>query len=236
MSNITTILIVVLLIAYVLFHLNSGRSKHVEEKAYQWWYMPLFALLFVGLMYLIYNKTNFPEWPIIRRIFDEYKVEGVFFLLCAGIWTALEYFLLRSEDIHNKLIVWYRNLFADKRDDKERVLPFPYFIDEKGEVRSRVGQVFYRWTMKMFIILIAVVYIAFYILAAYAHIEFYLKSALALLALLPWWITMFIFVPMQKRKARTMTMTTNAFTATLTNFGNFMWTRLTIIRWLGSAR
>lgn len=185
MSNITTILIVVLLIAYVLFHLNSGRSKHVEEKAYQWWYMPLFALLFVGLMYLIYNKTNFPEWPIIRRIFDEYKVEGVFFLLCAGIWTALEYFLLRSEDIHNKLIVWYRNLFADKRDDKERVLPFPYFIDEKGEVRSRVGQVFYRWTMKMFIILIAVVYIAFYILAAYAHIEFYLKSALALLALLP---------------------------------------------------
>jgi hypothetical protein len=185
MPNVVTILIIALTLAYVLFHLNSGRNDRVESHAYQWWYMPWFALLYTGLMYLLYNKANFPNWPLIRNIFEEYKVEGVFFVICAAIWTALEYFLLRDETIHEKLIVFYRQLFAGKGKNKDRTLPFPYFIDEEGTVRGKVGQVFYRWTMKSFVLFIAGIYILFYILAAYANIEFYLKSGLGLLGLIP---------------------------------------------------
>lgn len=184
MPNITTIIIIVFTLAYVLFHL-SNINKSVKENAYQWWYMPWFALVFVGLMYLIYNKTNFPDWPLVRNVFEEYKVEAIFSLLCAVIWTALEYFLLRSKTIHNKLIVLFRRAFAKDRVDRDKVLPFPYYIDEDDVVRAKVGQVFYRWTMKAFILTISVVYVVFFVLNAYFEVQFYLTSALGMLALLP---------------------------------------------------
>lgn len=183
--NIVTTIMVILTLAYVLFHLNSGRKPSVKKDAYMWWYMPWFALVYVGLMYLLYNKTNFPYWPLVRDIVEEYKVETIFFLLCAAIWTALEYFLLRSESIHKKLIGPFRKLFAGKRADRDRVLPFPYFIDAEGCVRTKVGQVFYRWTMKVFVLIIALVYIVFFLLTAFANIDFYLTSGLGLLALIP---------------------------------------------------
>lgn len=181
----TELIVLVLTIAYVLFHLNSGKKDEVKAKAYQWWYMPWFALIYTGLMYLLYDKANFPDWPIINNIFQFYNVEGIFFVVCASIWTALEYFLLRKEDVHNKLIVWFRKLVARKIKDKDKILPFPYFLDNEGEVRSKVGLAFYRYTMKTFVVIIALAYVVCYVLAAYVELDFYMKSGLGLLMLLP---------------------------------------------------
>lgn len=185
MANIVTIIIIVFTLAYVFFHLDSGGRKSVTDTAHEWWYIPWFALVYTGLMYTLYNKTNFPEWPVVRNITEEYKVEGVFFLFCAAIWTVLECIVFRNPFFHKKLIVRFRQLFAGKREDKDRMLPFPYYIDEEGKVRAKVGQVFYRWTMKTFILIILSVYMVFYILNAYANIDFYIISGLGLLGLLP---------------------------------------------------
>ena len=184
MFNIVTVIILLILV-YVVFLLRSGRDGVVRREAYQWWFMPWFALLFAGLMYLLYNKTNFPSWPLIRNIYEEYKVEGLFFVLCAAIWTAAEYFLLRNEDIHEALIGPFRKMFAGNSKDADKVLPFPYFLDREKNVHSRVGQVFYRWTIKCFILLLSLAYVVFFILASYAHKDFFPKSGLGLLGLIP---------------------------------------------------
>lgn len=181
----TNLIITIALLGIVIFNL-SRISKRVKKDAYQWWYMPWFALVYSGLMYLIYNKTDIPDWSFVQRwLYEEYQVEAVYSLLCIAIWMGLQ-LLLRDKSIHEKLIKPFRKLFAKNRDDKDRVLPFPYFIDEEGVVRAKVGQVFYRWTMKFFILILALVYAVFFILIHFEVIHgFYLKSAFGIFGLLP---------------------------------------------------
>lgn len=177
--------ITIALIAIVysqLFHI----TKDIKKKAYQWWYLPWFSLVYSGLMYVIYNLTDFPSWPFISTLFEgDFQAEATYSLLCIAIWLFIRLFI-REDSIHKSLIKPFRQLFAKDRDDKEKVLPFPYYIDEEEVVRGKVGQTFYRLTTKSFIICIAIVYILFFILFHYNIIEeFYLASAFGILGLMP---------------------------------------------------
>ena len=181
----SNILIAVLLLGLVIFHLYNITVK-VKNNAYNWWYMPWFALAYTSLMYLLYNKTNFPDWGFIQRLFyEEYQIEAAYSLLCIAVWTGLQ-FLLRSDDIHEALLPKFRRLFAKEREDIDRVLPFPYFIDHEQVVRSKVGNVFYRWTLKAFIFIITVSYALLFLLISFNVLhEFHILSAFGILGLLP---------------------------------------------------
>ena len=185
MSNLVTIIIVLLTLVYILGYLISGNRKKAETSAYQWWHIPWFALLYVVLMYLVYYDSDFQDWDIVNDIIGEHHVEAAFFLFCAGIWVVIERMILRRDFVHKKLIKLFRNLFAGKRSDKDKVLPFPYYLDEEDKVRTKPGQVFYRRTMKVLIIFITLVYVVFFLLSAFADLDFYPISALGLLGLIP---------------------------------------------------
>ena len=181
----TNIIISIALLGLVFYQLNTI-TKKVKDKAYQWWYMPWGALLFSGLMYIIYNKADLHGLSFIGRfLYEEYQVEAVFSLVCIVIWWSLQP-LLRVATFHSLLISPFRYLFAKDRDDQDRVLPFPYFIDEDRVVRAKVGKVFYRLTLKYFIVTVALIYALFFILAIFNITpSFYLKSAFGILGLLP---------------------------------------------------
>lgn len=181
----TNLIIPIVLLGLVFVLLNRITDR-VKKDAYKWWYLPWFALIYSGLMYLVYNKTDVPDWSFIQRwLYEEYQVEAVYSLACMVLWMLLR-LILRSDSIHEKLIKPFRNVFAKQRDDKEQVLPFPYFIDDEGVVRAKVGQVFYRWTMKCFVVILALVYAIFFLLLRFNAIsEFYLISALGIFGLLP---------------------------------------------------
>ena len=178
-------IIVVALLGLVIFHLYHI-TQQVEKDAYKWWYMPWFSLVFTGLAYLLYNKTNLPDSSFLQKIFpQEFQLEAAYSLLCIAIWSLLQ-LLLRSDDIHEALIGPFRKLFAKGRDDQNQVLPFPYFIDHNQVVRAKVGKVFYRWTMKAFILSLAAVYAIWFILLMTDVLhEFYLTSGFGILGLLP---------------------------------------------------
>lgn len=182
MSNVIIAIIIIAVFLIQLSQVNMLREK-VKKEVYQWWHIPWEALLFSVLMYFVYQWTHFPELPLINNM-EEFQAEAVYALLCNVIWFGLHW-LLRSSSVHNSLIRMYRNLFASKRPDKDKALPFPYFFYEGDEVRARVGQVFYRWTLKVLVLMVAIVYAVFYLLVQFADIDFYLTSAFGLLGLLP---------------------------------------------------
>ena len=187
MSIIVTLIIVVSLIVYVLIHLNCGRNDIVRTHAHKLWYRPWSALFFTGIIFFIYFVLNFPGWPIINSITEDYLVEGLLSLLCAVIWAVIGILDRRAASKSDKIyrIELYRKLCVGNVLGRDRTLPWPYFIDEEGKVRSRVGLVFYRWTMKTLILLVSVAYIAFYVLAIILPIGFLPESGLGLLVLLP---------------------------------------------------
>ena len=185
MSNLVTIIIVLSTLAYVFYHLFSGNRKKVETSAHQWWHIPWFALVYVVLMYWVYYRNDFQDWDIVSDIIEDYHLEAAFFLFCAAMWTVIEKVILRRDFVHKTMIVLFRRLFANKRTDKDKVLPFPYYLDEEDKVRAKVGQVFYRRTMKVLILSITLVYVVFFLLAAYAEIEFYLISGFGMLGIIP---------------------------------------------------
>jgi len=182
----STIIIAILIIAVIVIQLSQVNRFNDDEKTeiYQWWHIPWEALLFATLMYFVYRWTHFPDWPLINRMVEEYEVEAVYALICHVLWYGLHMFL-RASSVHHSLIGFYRKVFAQKRPDKETALPFPYFIDDEKVVRARVGQVFYRWTLKATILLAAIVYAVYFALVYFTHVEFYLISAFGLLGLLP---------------------------------------------------
>ena len=197
----TNIILAIVLLGFVYSFLE--RITEVEKRdAYKWWYLPWFALIFSGIMYFVYNKTNIPDWSFIQRwLYEDYQVEAAYSLLCIAIWIGLRQ-LLRSESIHNKLIKPFRKMYAKGREDKERVLPFPYFIDEDGVVRAKVGKVFYRWTVKCLVFILALVYIVFFLLIRFDVIsDFYIKSAFGIIGLLPlieYYVYLCAEVPMEE--------------------------------------
>ena len=185
MSNLATIIIALLVLAYVLVSLGSGNRKKVEASAHQWWHIPWFALLYTVLMYLFYYKTDFRDWGWFEDFSGEYHVEIVFFLYCVLLWVLIWRLILRRDFVHKALIGGFRNLFAGKRPDKDKVLPFPYYLDEEGKVRAKPGQVFYRRTLKVMILFITLVYVTLFLVADFAEVDFYAVSGLGLLGLIP---------------------------------------------------
>ena len=179
------IYIVIALVGIVYFELSTV-TEHMRKKAYLWWIVPWIGFAYSGVMFLIYNITDFRNWPFVSSLFvDDYQAEASFSSLSMILWIPLRTFL-RGEGLHNSLIGFFRDVFAKERDDKERVLPFPYYIDEEGVVRGKVGQVYYRFTTRVFILMIAFVYCVFFILIHFGLVEdFYLVSAFGILGLLP---------------------------------------------------
>ena len=199
MSNIIIAIAIVAVFLLQLTQVNTLKDK-AKKEVYQWWHIPWEALLFSVLMYFVYQWSHFPELPLINTM-EEFQAEAVYALLCNAIWFGVHWFL-RDSSVHNSLIRMYRNLFANKRPDKDKALPFPYFFYEGDEVRARVGQVFYRWTLKVLILMVAIVYAVFYLLVQFADIDFYLTSAFGLLGLLPiveYYVYLCAEVPSEKK-------------------------------------
>ncbi len=196
MSSYLTIIIVVLTLFYVLYRLSTGKRKKVTTSAHQWWLVPWLALVYVGLVYWAYYRVDFQEWALVEDIVEEHHVETLFFLFCAAGWAIVENVLLRRDFVYKKL----------------KFRPFPYYVDEDNKVRARVGLLFYRWTMKTLILMIAAVYVVFFILAEYANIEFYLYSGLGLLALIPltdYYVYLCSEVPVEGKKTEENVMVNN---------------------------
>ena len=183
MSNV----IIAILIGVVLISNLKQISFYNDTKKmnlYQRWYLPWAGLLYSVLMYLVYHLLHVPNLPLINMLSEEYQVEAVYSLICFAIWDILLW-SLKSSKIHESLLGLYRKIFAGNRTDKDTALPFPYFLSKDNVVRARVGQVFYRWTLKVVILLVALVYCIFFLLVHFANIDFYLISAFGILGLLP---------------------------------------------------
>ena len=195
------IIITIVLLGIVLFQLYFI-GKWIKDNAYRWWYTPWFSLVFSVLVFLIYTKTNIPGWSYLSSLFSErYQIEAVISVICMAVWIVLHP-LLRINAIHNSLIGLFRALFAKGRDDADKVLPFPYFIDNEKQVRARVGKEFYKLALKYFILIVALTYAVFFLLIGLNILHaFYLKSAFGILGLLPlieYYIYLSAEVPVEK--------------------------------------
>ena len=198
MTNSIIIIALIVIVFFRLYHITEKEKK----KAYQWWYMPWIALIYSGLVYYLYYKTEFPDWSFIRTIiYEGYQAEAIYSLICMAIWIGVQLFL-RDESTYDFLTGAFRDLFASGREDKDRILPFPYFIDEEGVVKAKVGQVFYRWTIKLFIVILALLYIISFLLIRLGILnDFYLLSAFGILGLIPlldYYVYLCAEVPVEK--------------------------------------
>ncbi len=173
------------LVGVVLCRLFLDKTR-AKKQAYQWWYMPWFAIIWSAIVWLVYYTVDIPYLPFVFKYFqDDYIIEAVYVLLCIVGWLLIS-LSLRKPSVHERLIDIFRKLFAGKRDDKDSVLPFPYFIDERNVVRSKVGLTFYRCTFRYLTIAITLVYFIFFVLIDLNLLDnFYLVSAFGMLGLLP---------------------------------------------------
>lgn len=197
----TNSLITIAIISVVFFQLNHISEKEKKE-AYKWWYLPWLAFVFSGLMYLLYHMTEFPDWSFLRTIiYEEYQCEAIFSLLCMAIWIVIKRFL-KDDSTHKLFLGVFHSLFATDREDKDKILPFPYFIDEEGVVKAKVGQVFYRWTIKSFVFILSLIYIVYFLLLWWGVLnDFYLISSFGILGLMPlidYYIYLCSEVPVEK--------------------------------------
>ena len=179
---VLNILIAVLIIVFVIIELALAKLPIVYKNAYHWWYMPWFALIYSVMMYLLYHYLKYPEWSLVNT-WEAYQAEGVYFLSSAFIWAVISP-ILRLPGIRKLMIRLYRKLFAKNDTERNRAWPFPYFQDD-NEVKARVGLVFYRWKLKMALVIVAVVYVFFFLMVVFASWNFYLISALCLFGLIP---------------------------------------------------
>ena len=159
-------------------------TRRARTRAWQWWPEPWMALLFVGIMCVVYLQVNFASLPIFNLLDYDYQIEAAYVLLCQFLWLIVS-FILRRIDVHNILISWFRNAFAPEREDRDTVLPFPYFIDHEKVVRSLVGKAFYRQLLSALVVIVACFYALFFLLVEYLGIDFLPLSALCLFGLLP---------------------------------------------------
>lgn len=177
----TIIAILVLLFNIVPLSFTSRRAK---STAYQWWYMPWLSFFFVVIAYLVFRMADVAAWPVFNLLLDDVQVEAAYVLLCQAVWLMAG-LALRRPDLHKSLLPLFHRLFAGQREDRDRVLPFPYFIDHEKVVRARVGKPFYQQMVGAVIIIISVLYALFFLLEAYAGTSFWLLTAFGLFALLP---------------------------------------------------
>lgn len=182
----TNLIIAIVIIAVFFFQLVQVKlfSKRTKKNIYQWWHIPWFALLYCIVMYLVYWLANVPELPLINQLQEGFQVEAVYCLFCHVVWILIR-MLFRLPFMHKGLIGLYRKVFATNHEDKDKALPFPYFIDDNQVVKARVGQVFYRWTLKTVVLFVWLIYLVGFLLVHFANLDFYLISAFGILGALP---------------------------------------------------
>ena len=198
-DNIYIVIVLLGLIYYILEHITS----YTKRDAWQWWLTPWIAMAYTGIMFAVYYYVEIPDIQFLRMFFpEEYQLEAGYSLLCICLWRGIALFALRDDTVHQACIGTFRSIFANGRDDKEKVLPFPYFVDEEAKVRAKVGQTFYRWTMKSLVFTIALIYAVQFLLLRFQIIdEFYLQSAFGIMGLLPlleYYIYLCAGVPLEK--------------------------------------
>lgn len=195
----TTISLLILLLFVAPLFINTKRAK---EKAYQWWHIPYFALLYVVFMYVIFHYTDVAKWPGFNLLHDNYLIEIAYVLLCAIIWQSIRLYLCR-EDVYKKLISLYRKGLSVQRVDRDKALPFPYFKDDNGVLMAKVGKPFYKEMIWWIIVIGALIHVLFFILVGIFNMEFYLISSFGLFGLLPlmdYYHYLKVEVPEQKMK------------------------------------
>lgn len=168
------------IIALVMFRLRPT-SDRVKKNAYKWWYIPWLGVIYSLIIYSLYKGLSVSTLPFLSIFVQDFQLEAAVSLVAMVVWFVLLPFL-RKESLFNSLTSLYRKLFAGNKDDK---LPFPYFIEASGTVRSRVGRVFYGGAVKTAAIILALIYaLSFAALYCFA-IDFYPISSFGLLALIP---------------------------------------------------
>lgn len=152
MSIILNFVISISIIALVIVQLwlVIVPASKAKEQAYLWWYMPWCALLFSVILASVNSLVHIPK---LIAILPAHQVEGLFCIACYLIWILLQKFLRKSK-VEDYFLRIYRKIAA-KEDEK--ALPFPYFY-ANDEVKVRVGQKFYRWTLKLFTLVLALTY------------------------------------------------------------------------------
>jgi hypothetical protein len=182
MSNF---ILAIAILVFVLAELFITTSR-LRKIAYQWWHIPWFAFVYTILIYLIYHLFHLPNTVLLGWLVEDYKIEVFYCIVGLIVWLPLQ-LLLRSPFVHNSLIKIYRKLFAKDEEDAKTRLPFPYYYStqEENKVKSRVGRVFYRLTLKSAVIIIAVVYAAALVVAHYYPNLFFPISAFGILGILP---------------------------------------------------
>ena len=182
-------------------------NKSEKKDAYQWWHVPCFALLYIVVMYLLFHLGNVSSWPGFNMLYNDFAVEAVYVLACALVWQVVS-LLLRQSAVHKRLIPFYRKVFANKGENGDKVLPFPYFIDQAGAVRARVGKPFYRRMLQGIILGVALIYMLYFLIMELTGIKFYLLSSFALFGLLPltdYFHYLKAAVPDEEKKKKTAT-------------------------------
>ena len=177
----TDVIIALLLLVVIILEMVRANSQKSKKEAYQWWYMPWLCLLFVVLSFVGFRLLN-SKGPVFSSSVP-YVVEISFFIWCYGIWLWVLRPILRL--FSKRGLQFYRKNFAGKEENPEKALPFPYYLNDAGELKARVGLTFYRWTLKVLLLMVGFLYAVFFVLVGLAHTHFYLLSVLGLLGLLP---------------------------------------------------
>ena len=173
----------ILLLALVLIEVHLI-TNGVRKNSFQWWHIPWFGLLYTIAVYLIYHFTKLPDTILLGWIGDSYAKEAFYCLVAWALWMPLKYFL-RRPSVHESLIKTYRSLFAKNDVELQKKLPFPYYYSDYDVLKSRVGRVFYRLTLKIVVIIVAVVYAVALIVTHFYPEAFFPISAFGILGLLP---------------------------------------------------
>lgn len=197
------LVIAIALLVVALSAFSTVRLNWTKQEAYRWWFIPYAAILYGGLMFLLYKKIDIPNFLFFGSIPDD-CIEVVFSMICMAIWVGISS-VLKMDSICDSMLRFYRNIFERKSERKDEMLPFPYYWvkkspdteekDESGkqendkpnyEVKGRVGLIFYRWTMKTLIFSIVLIYAIYYVLMHFiSGLDFYLTSGFPILALIP---------------------------------------------------
>lgn len=178
------IIISLAIIAVLLLRLLPSSDK-IRKNAYKWWYIPWAGVLYTLLIFTLYRTLSLSAWPVFRPFVQVYQLEAVVSLAGILIWTIAILPFLKKESIYNSLTSIYRTVFAGNRSDKSKILPFPYHIDTTGTVRGHVGHQFYRGTVKVAAIVLAMIYVLYFAALYLFTFDFYLISSFGLLALIP---------------------------------------------------
>ncbi len=91
------------------------KSKRARKEAYQWWFVPWLAFVYVIVMGVEASLSDVASWTVFSIPAGmgarDGAVEVCYALLCNIIWMFASVFL-RKTSIHNSLIPWFMKAFA----------------------------------------------------------------------------------------------------------------------------